>query len=39
MNYDDPTIAYPEHECMECGKPIFKENEYCSHNCWEASTL
>jgi hypothetical protein len=19
MNYNDPTIAHPEHECMECG--------------------
>jgi len=35
MNYNNPTVAYPEHECMECGKLIFKENEYCSNNCWQ----
>jgi len=39
MNYNDPAIEYPEHECLECGKPIFKKHEYCSNDCWQASML
>ena len=29
---------YPEFECPECGKPMFKEG-HCSWVCWETSML
>jgi len=29
----------PHFECMECGKPMHKDNNHCSQNCWEASQL
>jgi len=29
----------PQYECMMCDKPIYKENDYCCNNCWEASML
>ena len=29
----------PQYKCMMCDRPIYKENEYCSNNCFEASQL
>ena len=29
----------PEFECGVCGKPMHKDEDYCSANCWEADML
>ena len=28
-----------KHECMYCGKPIDKKNQYCSIDCFKADML
>ncbi len=29
----------PQYKCLMCDRPIYKENEYCSNDCFEASQL
>ena len=36
---DAPWMEYPDHECPECDAPVYKEGEYCSSACWNASML
>ena len=35
IDYGNPAYA-PEYECSHCGKPLHRNEQYCSGTCFEA---
>lgn len=35
--YSTPPWDQPEYECYTCGKPMYRDKQYCSNNCFEAA--